>query len=143
MTKFSRKNRKREIPNDVVRYVDHAMSIAKQIDIFLRAKGINQADLAKKLGKKESQISKWMSGTHNFTFKTISKIESVLDEQLIFCPREIKKPEVYKIVAFSEYSQILVKDKGQEDEVNVSLSRKFFVNAGEGVLSDECICSQQ
>ena len=30
------------------------------------------------LGKKESEISKWMRGTHNFTIDTISSIESVL-----------------------------------------------------------------
>ncbi len=30
------------------------------------------------LGKKESEISKWMRGTHNFTIETISSIENVL-----------------------------------------------------------------
>ncbi|KYP16639.1 helix-turn-helix transcriptional regulator [Flavihumibacter sp. CACIAM 22H1] len=32
--------------------------------------------LAECLGKTEAQISKWFSGTHNFTFRTVSKIEA-------------------------------------------------------------------
>ena len=30
------------------------------------------------LGKKESEISKWMRGTHNFTIDTVSSIENAL-----------------------------------------------------------------
>ncbi len=30
------------------------------------------------LGKNESEISKWMRGTHNFTIDTISSIEEAL-----------------------------------------------------------------
>ena len=34
-------------------------------------------------GKKESEISKWMRGTHNFTIDTISSIENVLGQAIL------------------------------------------------------------
>ncbi|GEM_PF-4974526 len=41
-----------------------------------------QKDLARLLVKGESEISKCMTGTHNFTIKTLSKIEAILGERL-------------------------------------------------------------
>lgn len=49
---------------------------------YLR-KGLTQKDLAKQLHKRESEISKWLTGRHNFTMQTIAKIETALDCQLI------------------------------------------------------------
>lgn len=46
-------------------------------------KGYKQKDLAEKLGKKESEISKWMRGTHNFTIETLSFIETALGEPIL------------------------------------------------------------
>lgn len=35
------------------------------------------------LGKKESEISKWMRGTHNFTIDTITSIENALGTPIL------------------------------------------------------------
>ncbi len=35
------------------------------------------------LDKNESEISKWMRGTHNFTIETISQIENVLGVHIL------------------------------------------------------------
>lgn len=35
------------------------------------------------LDKKESEISKWMRGTHNFTIETISAIENALGTPIL------------------------------------------------------------
>ena len=45
--------------------------------------GLKQKDLANMLGKKESEISKWMRGTHNFTIDTISSIENALGTPIL------------------------------------------------------------
>lgn len=78
-----RKRRDGKIPQDVIIYVDHSMNIAKQIDIALKKLGKDRSFLADQLCKSESEISKWMSGTHNFTLKTISKIEAILNYEII------------------------------------------------------------
>ncbi|TGY75858.1 helix-turn-helix transcriptional regulator [Bacteroidales bacterium] len=49
----------------------------------LEQRGLRQKDLASMLDKKESEISKWMRGTHNFTIETISQIEKVLGEPIL------------------------------------------------------------
>ena len=59
------------------------MMLAARIDAAKRAKGWKNKDLAKVLGKKDSEISKWLSGTHNFTADTLSDLEEVLGIQLL------------------------------------------------------------
>ena len=59
------------------------MMLAARIDEAKRAKGWKNKDLAKVLGKKDSEISKWLSGTHNFTADTLSDLEEVLGIQLL------------------------------------------------------------
>ena len=49
----------------------------------MEEKGLKQKDLANLLGKNESEISKWMRGTHNFTIETISSIESALGAPIL------------------------------------------------------------
>lgn len=69
--------------NDVKREVDLSMDIAARIHEILVKKGKNQKDLAKSLGKHESEVCKWLSGTHNFTFQTIARIEVALGENIV------------------------------------------------------------
>ena len=57
--------------------------IEGRIHEVLSKKGLTQKDLAKQLHKRESEISKWLTGRHNFTMQTIAKIETALDCQLI------------------------------------------------------------
>ncbi|RMA56655.1 helix-turn-helix domain-containing protein [Ulvibacter antarcticus] len=64
-------------------YIDRAFEISERINAILIYKGISQKELASMLGKSESQVSKWTSGVHNFTIKTITKLESVLEETII------------------------------------------------------------
>ena len=63
-------------------FVDNAHEIADRIYFLMEQQGIDQKKLSQLLGKNESEISKWLSGTHNFTFKTAAKIESVLKGKL-------------------------------------------------------------
>lgn len=49
----------------------------------LRDKGWNRVELAAKLGKKPSVITRWLSGTHNFTTDTLSDIQEILGIQLL------------------------------------------------------------
>jgi transcriptional regulator with XRE-family HTH domain len=44
--------------------------------------------LAHRLGKKESEISKWLTGRHNFTTKTLAHIALVLGEEVVKVPNE-------------------------------------------------------
>ena len=49
----------------------------------MKKKGITQHELARRLGKRDSEVSKWLTGRHNFTTNTIARIEVAIDEKLI------------------------------------------------------------
>ncbi|MGB1284146.1 MAG: helix-turn-helix domain-containing protein [Polaribacter sp.] len=64
-------------------FVDYTFDLSKRIQFLLEQNSMGQKDLAKALGKNESEISKWLSGSHNFTLKTIARIEEVLGDKLL------------------------------------------------------------
>lgn len=70
--------RRAKVSPEVRRRVDLSFLIVDRIHVILEERGLRQKDLATMLGKKESEISKWMRGTHNFTIETISSIENAL-----------------------------------------------------------------
>ena len=70
--------RRTKVSPEARRRVALSFLIVDRIHSILQEKGLKQKDLANMLGKKESEISKWMRGTHNFTIETISSIEDVL-----------------------------------------------------------------
>lgn len=80
-----------KIPKDRSRFFDLLHGIGDRIEEILKRKGWSQADLAKAMGKKESEISRWMGGGHNFTLETIAKIETVLGEEIISV-KKYRKP---------------------------------------------------
>ena len=70
--------RRAKVSPEVRRSVTLSFLIVDRIYAILEERGLKQKDLANMLGKKESEISKWMRGTHNFTIETISSIENAL-----------------------------------------------------------------
>ena len=68
---------------EVRRRVDLTLLIVDRIHSILEEKGLKQKDLASMLGKIESEISKWMRGTHNFTIDTITSIENALGTPIL------------------------------------------------------------
>lgn len=89
-------------------FVSKNLEISEQISRLLEKKGWSQKEFAKKLGKNESELSKWISGLHNLTLKSICLMEIVLEEDIITTP--FKASEKYskyiklKICAMPEKS---------------------------------------
>ena len=69
----------------------HSFSIASHISEILERKGWSKTDLAIAMGKTNAEISKWMSGQHNFTIETIAKLEAALGEDIISV-KKYRKP---------------------------------------------------
>ena len=78
---------------EIAKLVEKNLAIANKIHEMLKERGLKPADLARLLDKKPSEISKWLTGTHTFTTKTITKIETVLGEDIIHI--EAQKEYVY------------------------------------------------
>lgn len=75
--------RRAKVSAEIRHRVDLSFLIVDRIHSILQERGLKQKDLATMLGKKESEISKWMRGTHNFTIDTISAIENVLEQPIL------------------------------------------------------------
>lgn len=72
-----------EVPKDLKIQIDLSFAIADKLDALLKEKGMSQKEFAILIGKTEAEVCRWLGGTHNFTLKTIAKISSVLDVDLI------------------------------------------------------------
>jgi transcriptional regulator with XRE-family HTH domain len=75
-----------ETPKDVKIFVRMYADILKRVHQILEEKGMSQKELAERLDKKPSEISKWLGGEHNFTLRSLAKLQAELDEEIIQVP---------------------------------------------------------
>lgn len=79
------------ISKEELEITEGKMRLAMKIADAIKAKGFNKkSDFAKKLNKQNSEISKWLSGTHNFTTETLMLLQNELDINLINSVIEVK-----------------------------------------------------
>lgn len=64
------------------------VSVANRIYDILEERGMSQKDFAKLMGKTEAEVSRWLSGTHNFTMETIARINYALGENVLEVPQK-------------------------------------------------------
>lgn len=79
------------VPANISYEVGYSFDIAKVLHDFLEKKGWSQVEFARKLGKKESEISKWLSGVHPFTMKTMAKISAAIDDDFLCMVADYRK----------------------------------------------------
>ena len=82
--------RRRYLTPEIQKQVDMQVMIANRIYDLLEQKKMSQKDLAQKLGKTETEVSRWLCGTHNMTMATLAKIAVALDDDLIM-PTQTKR----------------------------------------------------
>lgn len=75
------------MPEDSKIFVDKSLEIADFIFWIMEQKDMKQKDLAEKMGKSEAEISKLLAGMHNYTLRSISKIEAALGTTIICTPK--------------------------------------------------------
>ena len=75
------------VPEEQKAEFELSFGIAERISEVLQEMDLTQKDFAHKLNKRESEISKWLTGRHNFTLQTIARIETALGCKLIAIAR--------------------------------------------------------
>ncbi|MDE6146667.1 MAG: helix-turn-helix transcriptional regulator [Bacteroidales bacterium] len=83
-----------DVPAEISGEVNLNIDIANRIADILREKKMTQREFASLMGKKESEISRWLTGSHGFTTRTLAKMSSVLGEAVI----EVKRNKLPQIV---------------------------------------------
>ncbi len=94
-----------ETPAETRQFVKRYGELVVRIYELLEEKGWTQKDLAAKLDKSPSEISKWLSGEHNLTLRTLTKLEVELGEDLIQIPKTRKFQVHSKKVIHLEFAR--------------------------------------
>jgi len=84
------------VPKEIQEEVSLNIDIANRIYDLLKSKKMTQREFATLMGKRESEISRWLSGTHGFTTATLAKIAAILGEPIV----EVKRQPEVKYVFF-------------------------------------------
>lgn len=114
------------IPEDVKREVDLAFAINDRIHALLGSSGMTQRELAQKMGKKESEVSKLLSGTHNFTMRTLAKLEAALGGDIIVAASEEKRREAMWVVSINPHEDRATVAYGESIRPSERLTTTFF-----------------
>jgi transcriptional regulator with XRE-family HTH domain len=120
-----------ETPEDVKIFVRLYADITIRINQILKEKKISQKDLAESLGKKPSEISKWLNGEHNFTLRSLAKIQAELGEEIVIIPKvQQNQSAVHGKASMVVYRTVPSSNKqGSFDKFNFK-SSKQFANVG-------------
>lgn len=95
------------------RLVKKNLAIARKIQDILDRKQMKAVDLAKLMSKQKSEISKWLSGQHTFSMRTITDIENVLDSDIVHIEPKVKN--VY-LTTYVRYQPVPVTETEYEFE---------------------------
>lgn len=71
------------ISNEELERTENKMRLAVKIADAIEATGLKKSEFAKKINKNNSEISKWLSGTHNFTTDTLLLLQKELGIKLV------------------------------------------------------------
>ena len=71
------------IPERLQQQTELSFAISDRIYELMREKGITKKQFADSLGKRPCEVTKWLSGQHNFTLATISMLSSFFGQPII------------------------------------------------------------
>lgn len=80
------KNMLNDMPEDIKLFSRVYADLVLRIGQALNEQNLTKSDLAQKLDKRPSEISKWLNGDHNFTLKSLCKLQVELGVTLINIP---------------------------------------------------------
>ena len=73
----------RPIPEAVRNEVDLSFEISDRIDFLMHEKGLTKKQFADAIGRRPSEITKWLSGQHNFTIATLAMLSSFFGRPIV------------------------------------------------------------
>jgi transcriptional regulator with XRE-family HTH domain len=106
-------------PKEVDIFVDWYGDLVVRINQLLREQNISKKELAEKMDKQPSEISKWLSGEHNFTLRSLAKLSAELGEPLLEVPGRKAKTEfvedgfICRVHTFVSYTKPETKTTGK------------------------------
>jgi transcriptional regulator with XRE-family HTH domain len=97
------------------KFVEKNTDIVEEIYKIFEEKGLSQQDLAELLDKHPSEISKYLSGVHNLTLRSITKMEIALGSDIIMSYSKAR--EKYRKAKFFALKKDARKNEGDISNV--------------------------
>ena len=124
-----------KIPTVRRRFVRKQGDIAMQLGKLLEEKGWTQRRLAQETGKKESYISRVLSGGGNLTIKTIVQLEDALDAEILVAPmyydqesgREVDLSDPTVLIAVSAWHRAASQQTAEQESTVVYHKLESYV----------------
>jgi transcriptional regulator with XRE-family HTH domain len=111
-------------------HIEQKMLLAARIDKLREGKGWNKVQFAKAMNKKPSEITKWLSGTHNFTLDTLLDIQNIFSIDLVNTSDKSFEQVVQFYYSINIQAQnpkpCSISDFLSEKALNYQLSKKQF-----------------
>ncbi len=87
-----------------------SMEIAARIAECMGEREMSKSGLATKVAKQPSEVTKWLSGTHNFTVATLVEICAALDIKIehLFQSKEPPLPELLSFTIYASRKRPMV-----------------------------------
>lgn len=64
-----------------------SFAISNRLYYLMQKKGLSKKQLADAIGKRPNEITRWLSGEHNFTISTLATLSTFFGEALIDIPQ--------------------------------------------------------
>ncbi len=113
------------IPVENTRFVDKNLDISEQVYALLEQKGLTQKQFAQMLGKSESEVSKWLSGLHNLTLKSIAKMEVALGEDIVITPQQAQARYAHTVAVRMELPPWMEMDEMTDQPIADSVAGNY------------------
>lgn len=108
---------------EIDKFVEKNLAITEKVRLALEAKGWNKGDLANAMDKNPSEVTKWLSGMHNLTLKSIIKMEQALGIDIIHC--DPKKEFEYVFLGMIQNDDDF--DKKKKDYIDATEMSEYSV----------------
>lgn len=71
------------IPDNLQQEIELSFAISDRIYALMQERGLSKKQFAESLGKRPCEVTKWLSGQHNFTISTLAMLSSFFGRPII------------------------------------------------------------
>lgn len=71
------------IPENLQKETELSFQISDRIYTLMQERGLSKKQLADALGRRPCEITKWLSGQHNFTIATLAMLSSFFGKAIV------------------------------------------------------------
>ena len=72
-----------QVPPEIKEEINLSFAISNKIDSLMKERGLSKKQFDDQIGKRPSEITRWLSGQHNFTVSTLAMLSTFFGKSII------------------------------------------------------------